>query len=189
MTDHNEKEEMLVNELSVKLREMMKHGDAELKEMVRETIRGLHNFMMDDPKSRADMKSKEKGIFSGKVIPFPTGLLSPQTSESSPSDEIEIHPQESRPTVDRKRLALVALISGMVLTSIFVILLSSKSPTEDGKFCRIKGNVNAQGEKIFHMPGDQWYDKTTVDDSQGRGERWFCSEQDALAAGFRRTMH
>jgi hypothetical protein len=189
MTDHNEKEEMLVNELSVKLREMMKHGDDELKEMVRETIRGLHNFMMDDPKSRADMKSKKKGIFGGKVIPFPTGLLSPETPDISPSDEIEINPQEPKPSGDRKRLALVVLISGMILTSIFVILLFSKPPTEDGKFCRIKGNINVQGEKIFHMPGDQWYDKTTVDDSQGRGERWFCSEQDALAAGFRRAMH
>jgi len=180
---------MLINELSVKLREMMQHGDAELKEMVRETVRGLHNFMMDDPKSRADMKSKEKGIFGGKVIPFPKGLLDPQPSEVASFEEIETSSNIPKPTVDKKRLALVALVSGMVLTSIFVVLLSSKSPAEDGKFCRIKGNINVQGEKIFHMPGDQWYDKTTVDDAQGRGERWFCSEQDALAAGFRRTMH
>ncbi len=187
MTDENEKEEMIANELSVKLREMMKHGDPELKEMVRETVRGLHNFMMDDPKSRAEMKSKEKGVFGGKVIPFPTGLVETQSSETFSSEETGF--SKAKTKIDPKQFAFSALIGGLLLTSIFVIFSFLGTPEKNGKWCDIKGNINTQGEKIFHMPGDQWYEKTTVDESRGRGEKWFCSEKDAIAAGFRPAMH
>ncbi len=52
--------------------------------------------------------------------------------------------------------------------------------------CRIKGNINAKGERIYHMPGGQWYDRTKIDLAQG--ERWFCSVNDARAAGWRRAL-
>jgi hypothetical protein len=29
--------------------------------------------------------------------------------------------------------------------------------------CRIKGNIDAKGERIYHMPGGQWYDRTKID--------------------------
>ncbi len=29
--------------------------------------------------------------------------------------------------------------------------------------CRIKGNINRKGERIYHMPGGQWYDQTKID--------------------------
>lgn len=49
--------------------------------------------------------------------------------------------------------------------------------------CRIKGNISADGERIYHVPGQQHYSKTKI--SEGKGERWFCSESEALAAGWR----
>jgi endonuclease YncB( thermonuclease family) len=49
--------------------------------------------------------------------------------------------------------------------------------------CRIKGNINSQGVKIYHTPASPWYDQTTVNES--RGQRWFCSEAEAKAAGWR----
>lgn len=49
--------------------------------------------------------------------------------------------------------------------------------------CRIKGNINSQGERIYHVPGVRSYGPTRID--EGKGERWFCSEQDARAAGWR----
>lgn len=49
--------------------------------------------------------------------------------------------------------------------------------------CRIKGNINAEGTRIYHVPGSRWYDRTRVDES--RGQRWFCSEAEARAAGWR----
>ena len=51
--------------------------------------------------------------------------------------------------------------------------------------CQIKGNISAKGERIYHVPGGQFYDKTRIDGRQG--ERWFCSEQEAEAAGWRRS--
>jgi micrococcal nuclease len=51
--------------------------------------------------------------------------------------------------------------------------------------CRIKGNINAGGEKIYHVPGGKYYDQTVIE--PGKGERWFCSEAEALAAGWRRS--
>lgn len=48
--------------------------------------------------------------------------------------------------------------------------------------CAIKGNVTGNG-KIYHVPWGDWYDKVKVE--ANKGERWFCSERDAVAAGWR----
>jgi endonuclease YncB( thermonuclease family) len=49
--------------------------------------------------------------------------------------------------------------------------------------CNIKGNINREGERIYHVPGSRSYEATRIDES--RGERWFCSEAEALKAGWR----
>ena len=56
--------------------------------------------------------------------------------------------------------------------------------TEAPEGCAIKGNVSGSG-RIYHLPGQQNYDRTRI--STGQGERWFCSEEEALAAGWRRA--
>jgi len=48
--------------------------------------------------------------------------------------------------------------------------------------CAIKGNVTANGH-IYHMPWSPWYGKVRVE--ANKGERWFCSEAEAKAAGWR----
>lgn len=49
--------------------------------------------------------------------------------------------------------------------------------------CRIKGNINRDGERIYHVPGkSRWYTRTCINRP---GERWFCSEAEARAAGWR----
>lgn len=53
---------------------------------------------------------------------------------------------------------------------------------EAPKGCPIKGNVTANG-RIYHLPWSPWYDRIRMDDSQGK--RWFCSEAEAIAAGWR----
>lgn len=53
--------------------------------------------------------------------------------------------------------------------------------------CAIKGNINRKGERIYHTPwGDRFYERTKINES--KGERWFCSEKEALAAGFRAPL-
>jgi hypothetical protein len=49
--------------------------------------------------------------------------------------------------------------------------------------CIIKGNVNRHGERIYHMPGQLAYSLIKMD--AGRGRRWFCTREEAEAAGWR----
>lgn len=51
--------------------------------------------------------------------------------------------------------------------------------------CVIKGNISSKGARIYHVPGGRWYDRTKID--QAKGERFFCSEAEATAAGWRRS--
>lgn len=48
--------------------------------------------------------------------------------------------------------------------------------------CPIKGNISANG-RIYHPPWSSSYARTKITES--KGERWFCSEEEALAAGWR----
>jgi hypothetical protein len=54
---------------------------------------------------------------------------------------------------------------------------------QDASGCLIKGNISSKGERIYHVPGGRWYDATKI--NEGKGERWFCSESEAIAAGWR----
>jgi micrococcal nuclease len=46
--------------------------------------------------------------------------------------------------------------------------------------CNIKGNINSKGQKIYHVPGGRYY-------AQTKPEQWFCNEEEAQAAGFRKS--
>ena len=49
--------------------------------------------------------------------------------------------------------------------------------------CAIKGNIGySSGKRLYHRPGDPDYADTRI--SAARGERWFCSEAEARAAGW-----
>lgn len=50
--------------------------------------------------------------------------------------------------------------------------------TSDNSSCNIKGNISSSGEKIYHSPGQSYYDKT-------QEEEMFCSVQEAELAGYR----
>jgi endonuclease YncB( thermonuclease family) len=66
--------------------------------------------------------------------------------------------------------------------------VSSPSPSSESRRigCDIKGNINSKAERIYHVPGGRSYASTVIDPT--RGERWFCSEAEAQAAGWRRAM-
>lgn len=50
----------------------------------------------------------------------------------------------------------------------------------------IKGNIEARtGDRVYHVPGGLFYTTTEIDESQG--DRWFCTEADALAAGWKKS--
>ena len=45
--------------------------------------------------------------------------------------------------------------------------------------CTIKGNISSSGERIYHITGGQYYDRTKI--NTAKGERWFCSEAEAVS--------
>lgn len=52
--------------------------------------------------------------------------------------------------------------------------------------CPIKGNIARDGDRTYHVPGGRYYSVTVM--NLDAGERWFCSEADAVAAGWRRSQ-
>jgi endonuclease YncB( thermonuclease family) len=55
---------------------------------------------------------------------------------------------------------------------------SAGAPSPD---CTIKASVG-RGECIYHLPGDRWYGKMSMDSGKNR---WFCTAEEAEAAGCR----
>lgn len=50
----------------------------------------------------------------------------------------------------------------------------------------IKGNVDSNtDEKVYHIPGSLFYSTTLVEPE--RGDRWFCTESEALSQGWKRS--
>ncbi|MBD3282597.1 MAG: hypothetical protein GF387_03280 [Candidatus Portnoybacteria bacterium] len=58
-------------------------------------------------------------------------------------------------------------------------------PNED---CIIKGNISERGYgKVYFLPGCDNYEKVKIDFS--RGEKYFCSEEEAIEAGFKKATN
>jgi endonuclease YncB( thermonuclease family) len=66
-----------------------------------------------------------------------------------------------------------------------ILLASASGPVAPSPDCTIKGNVNGAGECIYHTPKSRWYAQIRMQIS--KGTRWFCSVEDAEAAGCRET--
>ncbi|THH35810.1 thermonuclease family protein [Aliishimia ponticola] len=59
------------------------------------------------------------------------------------------------------------------------------TPADRADGCVIKGNLSRSGARIYHVPGQENYARTRI--SPQKGERWFCNEAEARAAGWRRA--
>jgi len=66
-----------------------------------------------------------------------------------------------------------------------ILLASASGSVAPSPDCMIKGNVNRSGECIYHKPTSRWYAQIKMQVS--KGTRWFCSVDEAEAAGCRET--
>ena len=57
-----------------------------------------------------------------------------------------------------------------------------RAPRAGPEGCAIKGNITKSG-RIYHMPWSPWYAQIRIEPDKGK--RWFCSEAEAVAAGWR----
>jgi endonuclease YncB( thermonuclease family) len=67
-------------------------------------------------------------------------------------------------------------------------LLLGPSATEGAPSpeCTIKGNISRNGERIYHIQNQIFYARIRMD--IGGGKRWFCTPEEAEAAGWRRAL-
>src|SRR5690348_9641358 len=86
------------------------------------------------------------------------------------------------------------LLAAVVLLGLIALLANRYLPLrslwhhgslQSSSSCKIKGKISASGRRIYHVPGQPYYDATRID--VARGERWFCSEAEAQAAGWQKA--
>ena len=67
-------------------------------------------------------------------------------------------------------------------------MLLPRSATEGAPSldCIIKGNISRHGERIYHLPNQRFYARIRMD--KGGEKRWFCTPEEAEAAGWRRAL-
>ena len=108
---------------------------------------------------------------SGSSKRAPTPTAAPRQSLPDSAPELLIAPRE-KPTETPYpfSLTMTAVVSG----------LDDPEPT---KMCSIKGNVSSSG-MVYHCTNYPAYASTTIKESEG--DRWFCTEEEAIAAGFRK---
>lgn len=88
---------------------------------------------------------------------------------------------------------LIAAGAGYYSTDLLALRAHAIAPAPEprataqvSQSCDIKGNISINsGERIYHVPGQKYYAATRI--SPQYGERWFCTEAEARAAGWRKA--
>ncbi len=113
------------------------------------------------------------------------GVVSQSSTQRRPSTP-------AKRKIKQGRLLGAVLSLGVAITiGLFRIELNpSRSPTPITSItkpgCVIKGNISINtGNKLYHVPGMEDYERTVIDPD--KGEQWFCSESEAIAAGWQKA--
>ena len=107
--------------------------------------------------------------------------------------------------MSKNRLAIIILAIAVVIAGIIFLKGQKSSLPADNNVnqynnnsaqisdftspqCLIKGNISYKtGEKIYHLLNCPNYYDTVI--NKAYGERWFCSEAEARAAGWRKAKN
>jgi hypothetical protein len=94
----------------------------------------------------------------------------------------------------RKKRGLLETVVGIGILAVIVLFTMQFSPSRSPSTitsiakpgCTIKGNISINtGNKFYHLPGMEDYESTAID--LASGERWFCTESEAKANGWRKA--
>lgn len=99
----------------------------------------------------------------------------------------------------RKKRGLVETLISLGIMAVIAILAMEFSPSDSPSpitsipnisvakpGCNIKGNISINtGNKVYHLPGMEDYESTIIDTA--KGERWFCTESEAIASGWNKA--
>lgn len=105
----------------------------------------------------------------------------------------------SRKAKQQKLLQTILGIAVVAGTGLYAMDYSSSRPSPNASptsstpstlipkpGCNIKGNISiTTGNRLYHLPGMEDYETTRIEPKHG--ERWFCTEAEAIAAGWRKA--
>ena len=107
-----------------------------------------------------------------------------------------MHPKFAEHRQERRRnLPLVSAIPGLICVGLLFVVFDNLSGAglvtafrAAVQNCQIKGNIDlVDGSRTYYLPGQDRYAAIRVQPSGG--ERWFCSENEALAAGWHKARN
>ncbi|OIP68447.1 MAG: hypothetical protein AUK48_15850 [Oscillatoriales cyanobacterium CG2_30_44_21] len=92
-------------------------------------------------------------------------------------------PKSSKSSKSSKgTLQILSSVFGIVVFGFLVISANRNLFTN----CKIKGNISvSSGDKLYHLPEMPEYEITQIDIA--KGEKYFCSESEAIASGWRKA--
>lgn len=122
---------------------------------------------------------------SPSATPKATATSVPPTATIAPSATSvpTIEPSATRPAATAVPTAVPVRAATVSVNAFTCVGGCSVAPDPS---CAIKGNVNSDNEKIYHTPGQRDYKRTNIKPEEG--DRWFCTEAEAQAAGFRHAQ-
>lgn len=138
---------------------LVRQGWAEAIAFPPDTAQAVYFEYLETEARNAGRGCHPLGVFNGAVV-----AAQPTTASSLPT-ETPVPP--AQPTETPLIIAAPANIG---------------YACANGQAC-IKGNINGEGEHIYHYPGCDSYEATRINESAG--ERWFTTGAEAEAAGWR----
>jgi cold shock CspA family protein len=138
------------------------------------------------PTTRSTPSPATTPLSTTSRAPSPTPRITPSpTTTPSPTPRITPSPATSRassPTTSTTTTSSTpsSTASNPAPTS------SSQESVVGQSGCNIKGNISqTSGRRLYHLPGMEDYENTII--RTENGERWFCSEQEAINNGWVRA--
>jgi micrococcal nuclease len=163
------KEKQYIRLSGINSPEMGQCGSEEAKKELEKLILGKQLYI----KVLYHIGSRIMGlVYTNKGL-VSTAMLASGWAELNDRENLDL--PEFKTATNQAREKKIGIFSGLCTQEI-----NPKNPT-----CSIKANVTAKGQPTYHFPGCQAYATTKLE--LHHGDRWFCTEKEALKAGFRKA--
>ncbi len=165
--------------------ELIRRGVAEAKRYAPDTAQAATLEAVETQARAAATACYAQGVFGGAVAAAaPTAVTRAEVVATVPSIDTPV----PAPTVAPEQPTAMPTLEPPTPEPPTV----APPPVSDGGYncggsACIKGNINSEGEHIYHFPGCASYNATKIDES--KGERWFTTAAEAEAAGWRRALN
>ena len=99
-------------------------------------------------------------------------------------------PKRKSNSLQTLKNSVIKIIQILIFGGVTVAIFQQGLPFLTANFpksgCNIKGNISVNsGKRWYHLPGMEDYETTNIDPS--KGERWFCSEAEAISNGWKKA--